>query len=29
MNKDKFEFFLNAVHYCLWFGEKTVLPTKY
>jgi len=22
MNKEKFEYFLNAVHYCLWLGEK-------
>ena len=21
MNKDKFEYFLNAVHYCLWLGD--------
>lgn len=23
MNRDKFEYFLNAVHYCLYLGEKT------
>ena len=22
MNKEKFEYFLNAVHYCLSLGEK-------
>ena len=22
MNRDKFEYFLNAVHYCLWLNEK-------
>lgn len=22
MNKEKFEYFLNAVHYCLWLNEK-------
>jgi len=23
MNRDKFEYFLNAVHYCMYLGEKT------
>lgn len=28
MNKEKFEFFLNAVHYCLWFGEKNCFTNE-